>query len=180
MRPLERIAFSARRTDVPPVALRTARALPRSWRLLGLLALLGAGACSPRTTIESARLAEGSHGPATSVQALLARSDTVALLVYDPANCFQCVGNVASWLSVSRARPDQVVFLLTRRPSDRELESMARLRIPAGTVLADAGEVALPPLPSERLYVHGRLVEADSTASQLASQRILRLLTDHR
>lgn len=158
-----------------PVATRWLRL---ACTLLALAALPGLAGCGSRMPIEHAMLAESGQGAPASVQELLARSDTVALLVYDPADCFQCVGNVARWLTVSRQRPGQVVFLLTRPPSERELESMSRLRIPAGTVLADHDAVILPPLPSELLYVQGRLVEADSTASQLGSQRVLGLLAD--
>lgn len=106
--------------------------------------------CTFNRDILSLDLADGSN-----VSTLAGVNDTVAVLMYDPADCFTCSTPVHGWLSWQSASAHRtVVLVLTRRPTPLERKLLVAARLRVGPTLRHTG--SRHPWPAIALFAHGR------------------------
>jgi hypothetical protein len=121
-------------------------------RLLVAAILSTNAACAPpsRPALLGQRLEGGD-----SVGYFVAASDTVVLLVHDPADCLACGTPIGVWRDWERRAPGHaLVLVLTRTPTQMEGKAFAAARVTPIGVLETS---TLPYLtPAAFLLVHGR------------------------
>ena len=91
----------------------------------------------------------------------------------DPSDCFTCSSTAGFWIQLGHQRPGSVFFVFTREPSEAEARLLRTYRVPLDHIVHRRGSSG--PQRSERLYVNGQLVVADSGAQLLTDPRALRL-----
>ena len=100
------------------------------WRRRSTVAMLLCSellvACSGR----SRPLDQWELGLGGAIGQLLIKADTVAVLFYDPGDCFSCSSPVAEWLAwADRSKSRVVEIVLSRRPSEAEGQAIAAYRV---------------------------------------------------
>lgn len=81
-------------------------------------------------------------------------TDTVFVVVYDPAQCFSCYQSLSRWTSLRKAQPQQVAILLSRPPSPAERDQLLAARVDIDGVLSGGATVT----PTEALFADGACV----------------------
>jgi hypothetical protein len=100
---------------------------------------------------------------------LPATGDTAVVLVYNPAQCFSCDGELSRWVNVSRERGWQVRLLLTREPSPGERDQFRLFRLqPAGVLQGPAARLKTP-----RVYRFAGQLPVDSAVGSPAEHGLL-------
>lgn len=130
---------------------------PRGPNLLLLTVL----ACQQPSPVDwpSIRMSDGRE-----VSSLIVREDTIALLVLDPGHCFSCGGEIAAWRGwETRSPARRVRIVLSRQPTKREAEELARQRIPVAGMISDSLGSEVPVVI---LYARGELRDSATGESR--------------
>jgi hypothetical protein len=139
----------------------------RPMRALSFLACLAVAGCEGTSDVGSWRLADRA-----TLREHLRDSDTVVVLIADPAECFTCSAAVGEWATRSSAGAVQLRLILTRKPAAAERTQLAVFRLPVSGILARS--VLRPRVQSmEILFVGGVPVMADTLRGNRHSSTVL-------
>ncbi len=136
-------------------------------RLLGASLLVVSIACTDAEPVQ-----EGTgfrRMDFASVFDLLAGRDTVALLLYDPSDCFSCGSPLGQWLAWGAKPNHQVRAFLSRIPKRSELSQILALRVKFKGVISGG----VGPLSTPRVYLATNGLVVDSAIGYPAQHRLL-------
>lgn len=107
--------------------------------------------------------------PLAEVLAPPEKSDTLAILLYDPSDCFSCGSPLGQWLSWGKGKAHQLRVYLTRSPTKGEWAQVVALRAPLEGVVSGVA----PSKATPRIYlsVNGGIL--DSAVGYSAQHRLL-------
>ncbi len=95
-------------------------------------------------------------------------SDTSVVLVYDPAECFSCDGQLSRWVQLGQQRGWPIRLVLTRTPTAAERNQLLLYRLPPDGVVRGAADGLATP----RVYRFAREALVDSAVGD-AEQHLL-------
>lgn len=132
------------------------------WHTWAGLALAGLGllACRMSDPVDRWKLSDGSD-----FGALARAQDTVATLLFDPAQCFECSSSLGRWLAWSNDGSRRVTLVLSRRPNATERALLVSRRIRPIRWLKDSTQVRS--WPAALVWVRGRIADSAFGARQV-------------
>lgn len=95
-----------------------------------------------------------------TVGSLVAQTDSVVLLVYDPQDSFTCSSVLARWMVLKRHQQKSVFLVFTREPTAVEQRQLAVYRIKPDGFLAPREWNSALRTPAEYLFVNGRVAHS--------------------
>jgi hypothetical protein len=105
----------------------------------------------------------------TDAQVSSAPGDTLAILIYDPSDCFSCGSPLAQWLSWDSLPGHQIRIVLTRKPTQAERTQLLAMRVHFEGVIRNGPRFLTTP----KIYITSGGQVVDSAVGYTRQYRLL-------